>query len=63
MNDVLQQENRSVPEQPNKLTDKATLINALLIGIQAQHAFDEKAFNFERVAEMAERAVLDYLLI
>jgi AcrR family transcriptional regulator len=43
--------------------EAATLINALLIGIQAQHAFDEKAFDFERVAEMAEKAVLDYLLI
>ena len=43
--------------------EAATLINAMLIGIQAQHAFDEKAFDFERVAEMAEKAVLDYLLI
>lgn len=43
--------------------EAATLINALLIGIQAQHAFDEKAFDFERVAEMAEKAVLDYLLV
>jgi AcrR family transcriptional regulator len=42
--------------------EAATLINSLLIGIQAQHAFDEEAFDFERVAEMAERAVLDYLL-
>ncbi len=43
--------------------EAATLINALLIGIQAQHAFDDQAFDFERVAEMAERAVLDYLLV
>ena len=42
--------------------EAATLINALLIGIQAQHAFDEEAFDFERVAEMAEKAVLDLLL-
>ena len=42
--------------------EAATLINALLIGIQAQHAFDEEAFDFERVAEMAEKAVLDFLL-
>ncbi len=42
--------------------EAATLINGLLIGIQAQHAFDQEAFDFERVAEMAERAVLDYLL-
>ena len=42
--------------------EAATLINALLIGIQAQHAFDEEAFDFERVAEMAEEAVLDFLL-
>jgi AcrR family transcriptional regulator len=42
--------------------EAATLINSLLIGIQAQHAFDEEAFDFERVAEMAEKAVLDFLL-
>lgn len=42
--------------------EAATLINSLLIGIQAQHAFDEEAFDFERVVEMAERAVLEYLL-
>jgi len=43
--------------------EAATMINALLIGIQAQHAFDEKAFDFERVAEMAEKAVLDTLRV
>ncbi len=42
--------------------EAATLINALLMGIQAQHAFDENAFDFERVAEMAERTVLDFLV-
>ncbi len=41
----------------------ATLINALILGIQMQHTFDEGAFDFDRVAEMAERTILDYLLI
>jgi AcrR family transcriptional regulator len=42
--------------------EAATLINSLLIGIQAQHAFDQEAFDFEGVAEMAEKAVLGFLL-
>jgi TetR/AcrR family fatty acid metabolism transcriptional regulator len=41
----------------------ATLINAFLLGIHVQHVFDVKAFNFERATKMAEKTILDHLLV
>ncbi len=43
--------------------EAATIINGLLIGIQAQYAFEEDAFDFEQVIKMAVKTVMNFLLV